>query len=352
MNFIKKSIQLVLFFYCYFTFSQHAAFYQFTEEDGLITNEFYDMIKDSKGYLWFASNDGLYKYDGDKFKLYDSTIKRGFAVFGLLEDENGRIWCNNMSGQIFYVENNSLKLFIDLNELIKTNAFLEFKIFKQKMYVSASNNLIEVDIKTRKTRYVENVSKDKETKTKGVKIVNNSLWYIEYTNTKNYLIKFSKKNKEIDSAQNVTDIFKTKNHLFVNTDYILRTDLLYWNFKNQGFQSLINPKKIRKTRTVYIYEDSKSFLWLCTNKGVLQFKIEEGKMIELNTFFPDKFVTRVIEDDNGNYWFSTLNNGVFIIPNLGITYYNKENSLIEENKVTSLANDGINTVFYNKGKKT
>ena len=85
-----------------------------TEKDGLPDIEFYDLLADKKGFIWLAADKGLYKYDGREYKLLDNPTKRGRSLFGLKIDFKGRVWCNNLAGQFFYVENNKLHLFKDL----------------------------------------------------------------------------------------------------------------------------------------------------------------------------------------------------------------------------------------------
>lgn len=75
-----------------------------TEKDDLPDIEFYDIIEDKKGFIWLAADKGLYRYNGKIFQNYTHKKKRGLSVFNLTEDDKGRIWCVNITGQIFYVE--------------------------------------------------------------------------------------------------------------------------------------------------------------------------------------------------------------------------------------------------------
>jgi len=36
-------------------------------EDGLVSNKIFTMFEDSKGYLWFGTDNGLSRWDGVKF---------------------------------------------------------------------------------------------------------------------------------------------------------------------------------------------------------------------------------------------------------------------------------------------
>ena len=73
-----------------------------TTEDGLPSNNVYSVIQDRNGFLWFATDQGVVKYDGQKLKVF--TTEDGLPtndIFDLREDRWGRIWmfckCENIS---------------------------------------------------------------------------------------------------------------------------------------------------------------------------------------------------------------------------------------------------------------
>ena len=49
---------------------QHSFFTHYSTEDGLSQNTVMSMLQDHKDNLWFATWDGLYKFDGYTFKNY------------------------------------------------------------------------------------------------------------------------------------------------------------------------------------------------------------------------------------------------------------------------------------------
>ena len=94
--------------------AQQPATIHLTEKGGLPDIEFYNIIEDTEKFIWLAADKGLYRYDGREYKYFSHPNQRGNAVFGTLEDNQGRVWCNNISGQFFYTDENKLQLFIDL----------------------------------------------------------------------------------------------------------------------------------------------------------------------------------------------------------------------------------------------
>lgn len=72
-------------------------------KDGLPSNTIYSIMRDSKGFLWFATDKGICRFDGVHFKNY-STFD-GLPdndIFNIKEDYNGRLWMATYSGDLCY----------------------------------------------------------------------------------------------------------------------------------------------------------------------------------------------------------------------------------------------------------
>lgn len=74
-----------------------------TVKDGLLSNSIFAILKDSHGLMWFATTDGLNKYDGTNFTVYrnipdDSTSLRANEILALHEDKTGKLWLGTGGG--------------------------------------------------------------------------------------------------------------------------------------------------------------------------------------------------------------------------------------------------------------
>jgi signal transduction histidine kinase/ligand-binding sensor domain-containing protein/DNA-binding response OmpR family regulator len=74
-----------------------------TSMDGLSSNTVTAILKDSYGLMWFATEDGLNKYDGTQFKVYraekkDHSSLKSNDISGLHQDKAGRIWVGTTEG--------------------------------------------------------------------------------------------------------------------------------------------------------------------------------------------------------------------------------------------------------------
>ncbi|WP_353719915.1 two-component regulator propeller domain-containing protein [Dyadobacter sp. 676] len=76
-----------------------------TSMDGLSSNTVTAILKDRYGLIWFATDDGLNKFDGTGFTVYrhskaDTTSLASNDISTLYEDAAGRIWIGTVMGSL------------------------------------------------------------------------------------------------------------------------------------------------------------------------------------------------------------------------------------------------------------
>ena len=69
----------------------------FTSSEGLSCSQIESLMQDSKGYIWFGTNDGLDRYNGYEFKhykfdKYDKNSLPNNYIVDIIEDKNGYIY--------------------------------------------------------------------------------------------------------------------------------------------------------------------------------------------------------------------------------------------------------------------
>jgi signal transduction histidine kinase/ligand-binding sensor domain-containing protein/DNA-binding response OmpR family regulator len=72
-------------------------------EDGLSNNQVLDILQDDRGFMWFATENGVNRFDGYTFKVYkndpkDSTTLSNNYVLDLFRDSMGTIWVGTLNG--------------------------------------------------------------------------------------------------------------------------------------------------------------------------------------------------------------------------------------------------------------
>ena len=334
-----NKITLYLCFFLIFSstalFSQHPVFEHLTEKDGLPDIEFYGLVEDSKGFIWLAADKGLYRYDGKEFKNYSHPLKKGLSVFGLKFDAKGRLWCNNISGQYFYIENDSLKLFKDFKKYNESGQLGRFFFYNKKLVITCLNKVLETDFVTKKTidllpdnfhQLAAYANKD-------------SLFVINYKALL-YKLEREKKLKVISNLslklkiKSELEMFASSRYKLLNIDYNLTSGYKNDFYLKKGNKFNLLSKKVLdfKFHIVGIYEIDNE-IWIYSNKGVFVYEYINQKFILKERYFKDKYVTGILKDKNNNYWFTTHRNGVYVVTNLAVKEYQ---TFIKSNLVSAL----------------
>ena len=111
-------------------------------EDGLSQSSIINIFQDSNGYMWFATENGLNRYDGYEFRAIqylpgDTTSLSDSRAICMAEDEHGMLWVGAKRG-LNAVEPNSLRV----KQYVSKNpcSVNEIKIDKQGMLWAATDN--------------------------------------------------------------------------------------------------------------------------------------------------------------------------------------------------------------------
>lgn len=76
-------------------------------EDGLSQTTINAIVQDSRGFMWFATQTGLNRYDGYRFKIYGSikdnpSSLRNHSVWALIVTKDGQLWVGTYGGLSVY----------------------------------------------------------------------------------------------------------------------------------------------------------------------------------------------------------------------------------------------------------
>lgn len=314
-------IRLLLFYLFLFPFtlfSQEPVVFQFTEKDGLPDIEFYNMIEDSNQFIWLAADKGFYRYDGKDFKNYSNEEKRGLSVFDPFEDKAGRIWCVNISGQLFYIENDKLNTFIDLGNQFN-GELVKYMVRDLDVLVFSKSKILSVHLKSKKITVIGN-----SLTSVGVPFCHDSK-IIVCIDRQIYQIKENQLVKEEILAPHIkltnnemeTVFFQLQDNLFLLRHSLIKNKEQVLYFKKAQFEEIEIPLELRnKKLNSYFEKDNR--LWVGTNDGVYVYAFEDGSFKLKKRLLEGVFVTKIIIDKDENYWFTSLKSGVYVIPNINI----------------------------------
>ncbi len=305
-------ICLTIFSFLNTAVGQNSGLINYSIREGLPSTEIYDVFQDSHGFIWFASDHGVAKFDGYEMKVL--TVKDGLSdpvVFAFSEDDQQRIWFRTYSGKLSIYENGKITPFKwndQLEELFQNNLMYSLHYEEGDVYFGTEKYLVKVssDGKIEKEAINEHelnvrITKSKKllcglngisTRIKKIKI-NGQYYPITLTDTLNH-------NKVAYALQDGDRTLIT-----INSDI----------FSYNGSE----VKKVFTGRSsiISLSQDRDGFYWVgYTNDGADKITKDNFSIVDHPAILSNKSITQVLQDHEGGMWFSTLEEGVYYTSNL------------------------------------
>lgn len=312
------------------TSSSRAFSQEYSTKQGLPSNHIYHSIQDSKGYMWFATNRGVAKFDGVKFKVF--TTKDGLPnndIWKLTVDDKGRVWYNTKSKYIGYIENDSVYKFMGANKQVFLGEF--WNINKGVVVLKEGSNLFVLGKDSISRLGKINVPKKDLKKRKKVEL-----------ESKGYQINnFERNLSVVDLGDNiytysVSDVFFTNNKREVKSSLQNQKGTKYKiSLIPNNSMSSCNEKGIvflnSRNRRIKYYSSKElnnkiEFnglpIIVATDKevqlsmsGYLYILNQDFEIVEEYSFPNYPKNTNSFKDREGNIWLNNKEKGVVLIPN-------------------------------------
>lgn len=325
----------ILFFFSGKTFAQHPYFYNITDENGLPSNEVYSIVQDSFGYIWLGCDAGLFRYDGFTFQPYNNIRQNGRSISFLQLDKKGRVWCKNFSGQIYRVEGDSLLIVLDFSSIAASTP--QFTLDDDcNLYINNFNKIEVYSEQGDSLRIFEFPKRENVLVDINELIFYNGKVYFSRSFSGIYALDLSTgKIKEIDCGKLCEEFSKRisfrkfDKRLFLLSENIAKHKSIAAEIKNEKADII---GQFGVTRAYILNTDRNNTLWLCFSEGVKQITPSDRNGILLK----GNKVSNMLHDREGNYWFTTLEHGIFVIPDMNVQRLNSNNSAIKEDNITAL----------------
>lgn len=343
-NVKSRSLLFLLFLSVHFVgYTQFSFYKNYTSNDGLPSSRIYDMIQDNKGYMWFATENGVSKFDGYNFTNY--TTHDGLpanSTLKLYEDYMGRIWFASYRGPLSYYHKDKITKF-ELNEEF---AEMGFSQFFDNIYIDSTNTMwlspyhrgiftISTENKINKEFTLSNMDRPNI----------RSLYYftengetITWTLSEQDIARQSNllKDKTIKSIEFTN---KSKHHYYQNHHCKIADDDYLFSL-GEKLKRVKNGKVIfeknYEEQIISIFMDSDKNIWIAELFNCL-YMYPKGKLdAEPVEYLPTNSVSKTLQDKEGSYWISTTENGVFCVPGINFANYNKAYLNIENDQIITL----------------
>jgi hypothetical protein len=289
--------------------SQDPFVQQMNVGNGLPSNAVYSILEDRNGYIWFTCDEGLFRYDGKNYKSYRASNQDMYSGSGLTEDPIGRIWYQNFDGDSYYVAQDKLKKFNKKNKVnYFPNRFLNTYVFDK-----SENELDVYDLHSLKLVKSFPLLSDETFTTV---IFKDNFYYVE-GQTLFRITKDLAQKKVCDLPIYGTDfplLFANKEHIY----------FLKKNGMNNAIWEIKENKSVKLTdlsseMIVQGIKCNDSHLFLLTTCGMQRFDVR-GKWLE--NYFPNLNLSDILIDRKKNYWFTSPNEGMALVPQLDVLQIN------------------------------
>ena len=316
---MKKGINFIfLLIFPFAILAQDPPFFFYNVESGAPSNEMYWVHQDRVGYIWVGSDAGLYRFNGIRFEQFTSSELTSRSVTGIIESKKtGRIYAYNFNRQLFYIEKD--KLFVVANWNKSVNGLADDG--KGNIWITSNEGtfkLNEVDNKistVRSSNHYFGFNENNHT----LQAFSNQNGNVYYQNGARVLIWKNGKEQVIQLDErymyHILLLSRFSEYPWIlsyNGEKILRFDNgTYTDYLNAKLINILKGKKIN-----CVFESPDGKLWIGTYTGLICHDVNSGKtqlMYEQYSF------SYGIYDNYGNYWFSTLHNGLIRIPNMEIS---------------------------------
>lgn len=340
-----KSVSLLVAWMLFFihTNAQLPVYKNYTVEQGLPSSEVYSIKQDSKGFLWFCTDAGVSRFDGNAFKTF--TITEGLpdnTILNVYEDSKARIWFHSFSGKLTYYDGSKICAFplsIATVDSLKGSFLKAIYVDDQDNIWLWARSIYVIDAQTKKvhrTNYVQGLPR---------KFINKRM--IDAVTCMSGNSFRSGIAKHVNFFQK---IFELQDWSAGKKVYMVARPDGHWLLARQkklvelDAEGGVLWEKEFSNDIICLYQDRAYNVWIGLWKnGVQYFSKGNIKKASIN-YFPSKSITSVLEDKEKGFWFGTLQSGVYYMPNYKIASLNDKQGL-SDNKVNCIVGRNGEEVF-------
>ncbi len=317
-----KCILLFIFICCTYAVSgQDPVFYNYRSNNGLPSNEVYNVRTDSRGFVWFVTDRGVARFDGSHFVTYSVNDGiEGNVVNDIFIAPNGDVWIVADAQRLYRYTGNGFEAY-RYNHLIEkacenvSKAWISQVRFENDypawfgirvggwLYISARGNMLRDN-----RQFPENMLLCNDERQL-------ALYYqasLPDSGKGKPRAEFFFKGKRYTSSVSSACIYKKRNNGNVLVSY---GEYLFELQNNEVINHFRFPNFITT-----IYEDSRQRLWVTIYGSGARvypsnaFPNTENEKI----YFASTRISSITQDREGGYWFCSYERGVFYVPDLDV----------------------------------
>ena len=326
-------IPFLLMFFLETSFAQqnkfqisNTKFEHITNSDGLMHNSIRFSFQDSRGYMWFGTNNGLYKYNGYEFKIYNNELGNKYSLIGnritsISEDSSGKVWIGTNKGLCTY--NRDSDSFVRDLYNSEISSYFNFHNFINTIFIDTLDNIW---LGTPQGLY--NLKKS----------------------SKGFKLSVFKTSNQVDglASNYISCITQYKEGLLIGTPKGLNK--LEFSDDDQVKITRIKNNVIGSVNIKSLFVDSDLSIWVGTLNGLHKietsientFNVYTNYLAEIENSFANNSINTIHQVDSSTIWIGTLNSGIFEL--------NKDENVVKIYKqnprnIYNLKSNDINNIF-------
>ncbi len=239
--------------------------------DGLPQNTVYDIIQTKDGYIWVATQDGLARFDGISFTVFDTPNAEIFKtswIWSLYEDRSKNLWIGTHRGGLIRYQNGRFTNFTTKDGLLSNEIKCIYGDKSGRLFIGTYGEGLNI----RENGEFAGFTTRDGLPSNRIRVV------IE------------------DSSSNI----------WIGTE-----DSGVSLFKNGKFTRPVSNELLSKSNVTAIIEDKKGNIWIATDgNGLFRIKGSSISHFSKKNGLPDERMSDIAEDSNGNLWISTFQGGI------------------------------------------
>ncbi|MBL0046870.1 MAG: SpoIIE family protein phosphatase [Bacteroidetes bacterium] len=333
MNAFKRIFFFILLCTGNIAGAQHYNLLKFKNKDGLGGFTINAIIKDSKDYMWLASQDGgVCKYNGKEFVNYStSNGLHTNDITSLCEDALGNIWIGTKTGVALFDGKKFRRIHdFGLDSLVIYSIYCDKK---NNIWIATfGNGLIKYDGKSY-THYRKNNGLPTDSIFTIIQDTDENYWIGTYhfgvckissINAESHKLGIQVFKDAIGGSSSVFSLLQdSKGRIWIGS-----TSAFVYKFENNKISQLFNSVETNTALVGKILEDANGAIWIATQEsGLFKFMNNEFKKYSEREGFPSNEIYALGLDHENNLWVGTNGQGLCVFKNESFLNFNKFDGL-------------------------
>jgi len=316
-------------------------------DDGLPQNSILDIVQTSDGYLWMGTYEGLVRFDGVRFVVFNKSNTPEFthnSVMALLEDSKGNLWIGTSGGGLLKRKNGHFYS-ITLKDGLTSNHITDiFEDRRGVIWICTNRGISRL----------ENDRIEKLTTSEGLS--SNNVWSVCDDREGNIWIAtdgggvncIGKEGIHVYGSSNVLGNDSTWDVYYAeiaDTLWVCTSGAGLYRFHEGKWTNFTKKDGLASNDLSCVFQDSDGNLWIGSYKGGLS-RFANGKFSIFNEKMglTNNFVKVIFEDKEGSLWIGTYRGGLNRFRDGTVVTYSTHHGL-SKNLVRSIFCDSRNNIW-------